>query len=47
MKGTERVAIVIAVATVAGIGEQHIGMLIVTDPISTAIGSGKVLCLSA
>jgi hypothetical protein len=47
MKRTERVAIVIPVATVSRIGEQHIGMLIVTDPISAAISFGQILCLSA
>jgi hypothetical protein len=47
MVAAQRVAPVIAVATVVRVREQHIAILIVADPLAAAFGTSEVLGCAA
>ena len=47
MVGTEGIAAVIPMATVTGKGEEHIILLIITNPAATAVGLYQVFYLAA
>ena len=47
MVGTKGIATVISMATITGKGEEHIILLIITNPTATAVGLGQVFHLAA